>query len=184
MGLPRNTRRRISGIARRCGGSREVRAAAGHGAPDAASRRAGRQLSVRRSDSSLVASLGLRAKGSKFTTFSLRFEDAEDDETPYQRQMAAFARQRAPRDRGDAGRHRRRVPGRGATCGASDPPEGARHPCSCCQAPIPTAEKGAGAVRRMGRSAYGTMSGKAAAMSARVATISWRSWPRNAAICR
>ena len=41
-------------------------------------------------DSSLVAALGLRAKGSKFNTFSLRFEDAEYDETSYQRQMAAF----------------------------------------------------------------------------------------------
>src|SRR5205085_1496280 len=41
-------------------------------------------------DSSLVASLGLRAKGSKFNTFSLRFEDAEYDETAYQHQMAAF----------------------------------------------------------------------------------------------
>jgi asparagine synthase (glutamine-hydrolysing) len=41
-------------------------------------------------DSSLVASLGLRAKGSKFNTFSLRFEDAEYDETSFQRQMAAF----------------------------------------------------------------------------------------------
>jgi asparagine synthase (glutamine-hydrolysing) len=41
-------------------------------------------------DSSLVAALGLRAKGSKFRTFSLRFEDAEYDETPFQRAMAAY----------------------------------------------------------------------------------------------
>ena len=41
-------------------------------------------------DSSLVAALGLRAKGEKFQTFSLRFEDAEYDETQYQREMAAF----------------------------------------------------------------------------------------------
>jgi asparagine synthase (glutamine-hydrolysing) len=40
-------------------------------------------------DSSLVAALGLRAKGSRFSTFSLRFEDAEYDETGFQRQMAA-----------------------------------------------------------------------------------------------
>jgi asparagine synthase (glutamine-hydrolysing) len=40
-------------------------------------------------DSSLVAALGLRAKGERFSTFSLRFEDAEYDETPYQRLMAA-----------------------------------------------------------------------------------------------
>ena len=40
-------------------------------------------------DSSLVAALGLRAKGAKFNTFSLRFEDSEYDETSYQRQMAA-----------------------------------------------------------------------------------------------
>ncbi len=39
-------------------------------------------------DSSLVAALGLRAKGSRFSTFSLRFEDAEYDETSYQRLMA------------------------------------------------------------------------------------------------
>jgi asparagine synthase (glutamine-hydrolysing) len=39
-------------------------------------------------DSSLVAALGLRAKGDHFQTFSLRFEDAEYDETAYQRLMA------------------------------------------------------------------------------------------------
>ena len=41
-------------------------------------------------DSSLVAALGLRAKGSKFQTFSLRFEDAEYDETSHQRAMAEY----------------------------------------------------------------------------------------------
>ena len=41
-------------------------------------------------DSSLIAALGLRAKGDKFRTFSLRFEDAEYDETTYQRAMAEF----------------------------------------------------------------------------------------------
>jgi asparagine synthase (glutamine-hydrolysing) len=40
-------------------------------------------------DSSFVAALGLRAKGEKFCTFALRFEDEEYDETPYQRLMAA-----------------------------------------------------------------------------------------------
>jgi asparagine synthase (glutamine-hydrolysing) len=40
-------------------------------------------------DSSLVAALGLRAKGAQFRTFSLRFEDAEYDETAFQHQMAA-----------------------------------------------------------------------------------------------
>jgi asparagine synthase (glutamine-hydrolysing) len=39
-------------------------------------------------DSSLIAALGLRAKGSNFSTFSLRFEDAEYDETVHQRVMA------------------------------------------------------------------------------------------------
>lgn len=39
-------------------------------------------------DSSLIAALGLRAKGTNFSTFSLRFEDAEYDETPFQRAMA------------------------------------------------------------------------------------------------
>jgi asparagine synthase (glutamine-hydrolysing) len=39
-------------------------------------------------DSSIVAALGLAAKGTGFATFSLRFEDAEYDETPHQRRMA------------------------------------------------------------------------------------------------
>jgi asparagine synthase (glutamine-hydrolysing) len=39
-------------------------------------------------DSSLVAALGLRAKGARFSTFSLRFADAEYDESEYQRAMA------------------------------------------------------------------------------------------------
>ncbi len=39
-------------------------------------------------DSSLVAALGRGAKGDRFSTFSLRFEDPEYDETSYQRLMA------------------------------------------------------------------------------------------------
>ena len=38
-------------------------------------------------DSSLVAALGLRAKGRGFATFSLRFDDSEYDETVHQRSM-------------------------------------------------------------------------------------------------
>jgi asparagine synthase (glutamine-hydrolysing) len=38
-------------------------------------------------DSSLVASLGCRARGETFRTFSLRFQDAEYDETSFQREM-------------------------------------------------------------------------------------------------
>jgi asparagine synthase (glutamine-hydrolysing) len=41
-------------------------------------------------DSSLVAALGLRAKGERFRTYSLRFEDAEFDETAFQREMQGF----------------------------------------------------------------------------------------------
>jgi len=41
-------------------------------------------------DSSLVAALGRRVKGGTFCTYSIRFEDAEYDETPFQRTMAAF----------------------------------------------------------------------------------------------
>jgi asparagine synthase (glutamine-hydrolysing) len=41
-------------------------------------------------DSSMIAALGLRAKGAKFSTYSLRFEDAEYDETVHQRVMAQF----------------------------------------------------------------------------------------------
>ena len=39
-------------------------------------------------DSSLTAALGRRVKGESFRTFSVRFEDAEYDETPYQRAVA------------------------------------------------------------------------------------------------
>lgn len=39
-------------------------------------------------DSSLVAALGRDVKGERFSTFSLRFEDAEYDETSYQRAAA------------------------------------------------------------------------------------------------
>lgn len=38
-------------------------------------------------DSSLVAALALRAKGARFSTFSLRFDDPEYDETSFQRLM-------------------------------------------------------------------------------------------------
>jgi asparagine synthase (glutamine-hydrolysing) len=41
-------------------------------------------------DSSLIAALGLRAKGAKFQTLSLRFADAEYDETTHQRAMAEY----------------------------------------------------------------------------------------------
>jgi asparagine synthase (glutamine-hydrolysing) len=41
-------------------------------------------------DSSLVAALGLATKGSRFRTFSVRFEDAEYDEAPHQRRMARY----------------------------------------------------------------------------------------------
>jgi len=40
-------------------------------------------------DSSLVAALGRQVKGERFLTFSLRFEDAEYDETTFQREVAA-----------------------------------------------------------------------------------------------
>ena len=40
-------------------------------------------------DSSLVAALGRKVKGERFLTFSLRFEDAEYDETSFQREVAA-----------------------------------------------------------------------------------------------
>jgi asparagine synthase (glutamine-hydrolysing) len=39
-------------------------------------------------DSSLVAALGRRAKGERFCTFSMRFDDPEFDETPFQRMVA------------------------------------------------------------------------------------------------
>jgi asparagine synthase (glutamine-hydrolysing) len=38
-------------------------------------------------DSSLVAALGRRARGDRFATFSIRFEDAEYDETDHQREV-------------------------------------------------------------------------------------------------
>jgi asparagine synthase (glutamine-hydrolysing) len=39
-------------------------------------------------DSSLVATLGRRVKGDRFKTFSVRFDDPEYDETPFQRAVA------------------------------------------------------------------------------------------------
>jgi asparagine synthase (glutamine-hydrolysing) len=39
-------------------------------------------------DSSVIASLGRKVKGDRFCTFSIRFEDAEYDETAYQRKVA------------------------------------------------------------------------------------------------
>jgi asparagine synthase (glutamine-hydrolysing) len=41
-------------------------------------------------DSSVVAALARRVKGDRFCTFSIRFEDAEYDETAYQRAVAAL----------------------------------------------------------------------------------------------
>ncbi len=40
-------------------------------------------------DSSLVAALGRQVQGGRFCTFSVRFESAELDETPYQRELVA-----------------------------------------------------------------------------------------------
>lgn len=40
-------------------------------------------------DSSLIAAMGRRAKDERFLTFSIRFDDAEFDETHFQRQVAA-----------------------------------------------------------------------------------------------
>lgn len=41
-------------------------------------------------DSSLVAALGCRARGETFRTFSLRFQDAEYDESSFQREMVKY----------------------------------------------------------------------------------------------
>jgi asparagine synthase (glutamine-hydrolysing) len=43
-------------------------------------------------DSSLVAALGVAAKGERLRTFSMRFEDGEYDETPYQRAVVEHLR--------------------------------------------------------------------------------------------
>src|SRR5678816_2553584 len=43
-------------------------------------------------DSSLVAALGVAAKGDRLRTFSMRFEDAEYDETEQQRAVVAHLR--------------------------------------------------------------------------------------------
>ena len=60
-------------------------------------------------DSSLVAAMGQEAKGEGFRTFSLRFADAEFDETPFQRAMVGAARQRALRGAWYAARTSRAV---------------------------------------------------------------------------
>ena len=79
--VPRHARRRGG---RGAGGARATRPACGCCAPTCRSAAICPAGSTARS----IAALGLRAKGAKFSTFSLRFEDAEYDETAYQRAMA------------------------------------------------------------------------------------------------
>ncbi len=82
-------------------------------------------------DSSLVAALGRRVKGERFCTFSLRFEDAEYDETPFQRAMAARIgsdhREIVVRRRG----HRRGLPGGGRRTPSGPSCAPRRRRCSC-----------------------------------------------------
>ena len=84
-------------------------------------------------DSSLVAALGLRAKGDRFSTFSLRFEDAEYDETRYQRLMA----ERLGSDHHEVVVSRRDiaevVPGRHRAHRAARSCARRRRRCSCCR---------------------------------------------------
>ena len=87
-------------------------------------------------DSSLVAALGRQFAGDRFQTFSLRFEDAEYDETEYQRLMVKQAGQRAPRGRGFAQRHRERV-------SRGDLPYRAPDPANCSGAAVPAVKAGA-----------------------------------------
>ncbi len=125
---------RVPGIARRCrrrraGGARATR-------PRLRMLRADVPVGSYLSgglDSSLVAALGLRAKGAQFNTFSLRFEDAEYDETEFQRLMV----ERLGSDHHEVvvsrARHRARcsptssrTPS-GRSCGRR------RRRCSCCR---------------------------------------------------
>ena len=86
-------------------------------------------------DSSLIAALGRRVKGEKFLTFSIRFEDAEYDETPLPALGGGPHRQRPPGGRRAAPGHRRRLPGRGR-------PRGAAAPADRPRAPVPAVEAG------------------------------------------
>ncbi len=61
-------------------------------------------------DSSLDRGAGAQGQRVAVPTFSLRFEDAEYDETPFQRDDGRSARQRARRGDGVARRHRSGVP--------------------------------------------------------------------------
>ena len=76
-------------------------------------------------DSSLIAALGLRAKGEHFSTFSLRFADAEYDETAVPASDGAASGQRPSRGGSLARRHRACVPRRHRPCRAPDPADGA-----------------------------------------------------------
>ncbi len=100
--LPRHARRR------RGGGSRGARA--GDEPAHAPRRRAGRQLPVGRARQlarSPRSACARRARSS--TTFSLRFEDAEYDETTSPARDGRAPRQRSPRGAGVARRHRARL---------------------------------------------------------------------------
>ena len=93
----RVSRARSTRRSRRCA----ARSSAATRAAHAARRRPGRQLPLGRARQLAGRGAWARAaKGERFQTFSLRFEDAEYDETEFQRVMVAHARQRAPRGRG------------------------------------------------------------------------------------
>ena len=69
-------------------------------------------------DSSLIAAMGRGAKEGEFRTFSVRFEDAEYDETDYQRMMAATIDTDHHEIIVRQARHRRGVPGSRRACRA------------------------------------------------------------------
>ena len=76
-------------------------------------------------DSSLVAALGRRVKGEQFCTYSIRFEDAEYDETPFQRTMVAAIGSEHREITGASRRHRRGLPRGRAPRGAAAAADGA-----------------------------------------------------------
>ncbi len=100
--VPRHARRGGRGGAR---GARATRPACACCAPTCRSAATCRAGSTARS--SRRSACAPRARS--FSTFSLRFDDAEYDETEYQRAMAELPRQRSPRGARVARRHRARV---------------------------------------------------------------------------
>ena len=131
-------RRGVQRVARRRGDARPRRARGRHAAAHPARRRARRQLSLGRPRQLARRCARRRVHPGRFRTFSLRFEDAEYDETEFQRDGRGSCRERAPRGGREA-----RATSRTYSPTSSPTPSGRscaprRRRSSCCRASCAT----------------------------------------------